>query len=270
METTTASSNTTITQVFNDKPDELVSPGILDASQQQQIQSQQEQPPIMHQQQTTQDHQSTQQMQIQQQQQKKCLHQRIFNSGISGSVADRIAALLQQTVPGQQTQQQYRPQQQVHQTQSHLQFPTIHQIQHPTPQIQQQQQPAQNQQQMPSMPRMSRHLVQQQPQQLHHQSISNNVNSNIQSNGQILIGSNTNTTSSGYTNNNNNNNNSNNSVAGINNNTQVIHNQNGLVQPVNAALLAERYLLMDLVEGSTLYKCIDIKTREELVSKVSY
>lgn len=48
----------------------------------------------------------------------------------------------------------------------------------------------------------------------------------------------------------------------------IIHNQNGLVQQLNAALLAERYLLMDLVEGSTLYKCIDVKTHEELVCKV--
>lgn len=38
---------------------------------------------------------------------------------------------------------------------------------------------------------------------------------------------------------------------------------------MNAALLAERYLLLDLVEGSTLYKCIDVKTHEELVCKVN-
>lgn len=50
----------------------------------------------------------------------------------------------------------------------------------------------------------------------------------------------------------------------------IIHNQNGLVQKMNAALLAERYLLLDLVEGSTLYKCIDVKTHEELVCKVSF
>lgn len=49
----------------------------------------------------------------------------------------------------------------------------------------------------------------------------------------------------------------------------IIHNQNGLVQKMNAALLAERYLLLDLVEGSTLYKCIDVKTHEELVCKVN-
>lgn len=47
-----------------------------------------------------------------------------------------------------------------------------------------------------------------------------------------------------------------------------IQGQSGLVQPLSAALLAERYLLMDLVDGSTLYKCIDVKTHEELVCKV--
>lgn len=51
-------------------------------------------------------------------------------------------------------------------------------------------------------------------------------------------------------------------------NGSLIHNQNGLVQQMSAALLAERYLLLDLVEGSTLYKCIDVKTHEELVCKV--
>lgn len=51
-------------------------------------------------------------------------------------------------------------------------------------------------------------------------------------------------------------------------NATNIHNQNGLVQQMSATLLAERYLLLDLVEGSTLYKCIDVKSREELVCKV--
>lgn len=52
------------------------------------------------------------------------------------------------------------------------------------------------------------------------------------------------------------------------NTVPIIPNQNGLVQPMSAALLADRYLLMDLVEGSTLYKCLDVKTHEELVCKV--
>lgn len=39
--------------------------------------------------------------------------------------------------------------------------------------------------------------------------------------------------------------------------------------PLNAAVLAERYLLLDIVEGSSLYRCIDIKTQEELVCKIA-
>lgn len=39
--------------------------------------------------------------------------------------------------------------------------------------------------------------------------------------------------------------------------------------PLNAAVLAERYLLLDSVEGSSLYRCIDIKTQEELVCKIA-
>lgn len=92
--------------------------------------------------------------------------------------------------------------------------------------------------------------------------------------------------STNQNNNNNNNNNSNSGSSGSNssnssnssnvntnnlhhNNISIIPNQNGLVQQMNAALLAERYLLLDLVDGSTLYKCVDVKTREELVCKVS-
>ncbi|XP_055637769.1 tribbles homolog 2-like [Toxorhynchites rutilus septentrionalis] len=39
--------------------------------------------------------------------------------------------------------------------------------------------------------------------------------------------------------------------------------------PLNAAVLAERYLLLDIVEGSSLYRCVDIKTQEELVCKIA-
>ncbi|XP_055541867.1 tribbles homolog 2-like [Wyeomyia smithii] len=39
--------------------------------------------------------------------------------------------------------------------------------------------------------------------------------------------------------------------------------------PLNAAVLAERYLLLDVVEGSSLYRCVDIKTKEELVCKIA-
>lgn len=42
------------------------------------------------------------------------------------------------------------------------------------------------------------------------------------------------------------------------------------VQPtLNAALLQDRYLLLDMVDGSSFYKCIDIQTQKILVCKVS-
>lgn len=67
--------------------------------------------------------------------------------------------------------------------------------------------------------------------------------------------------------------NSSSSVAGQQNgaiSTQVgIQSQPGLVQPVSAALLADRYLLLDLVDGSSLYRCIDVRSHDELVCKVA-
>ncbi|XP_055710161.1 tribbles homolog 2-like [Phlebotomus papatasi] len=42
-----------------------------------------------------------------------------------------------------------------------------------------------------------------------------------------------------------------------------------ILPPANAALLAERYLLLDLVDGGSLYKCVDVKTHEELVCKIA-
>lgn len=42
-----------------------------------------------------------------------------------------------------------------------------------------------------------------------------------------------------------------------------------LTPPMNAALLQDRYLLLDLVDGSSFYKCIDIQTQKVLVCKVS-
>lgn len=48
-----------------------------------------------------------------------------------------------------------------------------------------------------------------------------------------------------------------------------IQSQTGLVQPVNAALLADRYLLLEPLKGSSLYKCIDVRTYQDLVCKVS-
>lgn len=38
---------------------------------------------------------------------------------------------------------------------------------------------------------------------------------------------------------------------------------------LNAALLQDRYLLLDLVDGSSFYKCVDIQTQKMLVCKVS-
>lgn len=39
---------------------------------------------------------------------------------------------------------------------------------------------------------------------------------------------------------------------------------------LNAALLQDRYLLLDLVDGSSFYKCIDIQSQKMLVCKVSF
>lgn len=44
------------------------------------------------------------------------------------------------------------------------------------------------------------------------------------------------------------------------------------IQPpqLNAALLQDRYLLLDMVDGSSFYKCIDIQTQKLLVCKVIF
>uniref|UniRef100_A0A182JHP4 Uncharacterized protein n=1 Tax=Anopheles atroparvus TaxID=41427 RepID=A0A182JHP4_ANOAO len=39
--------------------------------------------------------------------------------------------------------------------------------------------------------------------------------------------------------------------------------------PLNAVILAERYLMMEPVEGNNLYRCCDIKSHEELVCKIA-
>lgn len=36
-----------------------------------------------------------------------------------------------------------------------------------------------------------------------------------------------------------------------------------------ASIVADKYLLLDQVEGSSLYRCVDVNTHEELVCKVS-
>lgn len=40
-------------------------------------------------------------------------------------------------------------------------------------------------------------------------------------------------------------------------------------QVVEAALVADKYLLLDQVEGSSLYRCLNVHTHQELVCKVS-
>lgn len=37
-----------------------------------------------------------------------------------------------------------------------------------------------------------------------------------------------------------------------------------------ATIVAEKYLMLDQVEGSSLYRCVDVNTHEELVCKVSH
>jgi hypothetical protein len=43
---------------------------------------------------------------------------------------------------------------------------------------------------------------------------------------------------------------------------------NIIAPQLNAALLQDRYLLLDMVDGSSFYKCIDIQTQKMLVCKV--
>lgn len=51
---------------------------------------------------------------------------------------------------------------------------------------------------------------------------------------------------------------------------QLAIGPNELAQQVNGALIAERYLLLDLVDGNSMYKCYDVKAMEELVCKVRF
>jgi hypothetical protein len=39
--------------------------------------------------------------------------------------------------------------------------------------------------------------------------------------------------------------------------------------PMNATVISDRYLLLEVVEGSTLYRAVDIQTHDHLVCKVS-
>lgn len=169
---------------------------------------------------------------LQQQQQKKCLHQRIFDASTGNMVNERVAALTNALL------------QQVSQQQNIAQATPL--IQRPYPM----QQTIPQQQSHILRPHQQMQSYQQYPMQQMPASIAIN-NSMMQSNGgSFTVGVANPTASSSTT------------------NGSLIHNQNGLVQQMSAALLAERYLLLDLVEGSTLYKCIDVKSHEELVCKV--
>lgn len=70
-----------------------------------------------------------------------------------------------------------------------------------------------------------------------------------------------------------NNNSNNTSSAAVNARASAQANRDAIstnITPqLNAALLQDRYLLLDLVDGSSFYKCIDIQTQKMLVCKVS-
>lgn len=200
--------------------------------------------------------QQHQQQQLHQHQHKKCLHHRIFDATNTNAMNERVAALTTALLH-QVSQQNLAQGSQI--------------IQRPFPL----QQTLSSQQQS--------HLMRQQSQHQHHQTQTyqpypmQQMANTIGISSAMMpttIGGNVGGTATHFT-------------VGINKNTSVngsaavtatsstnqsgpiIHNQNGLVQKLNAALLAERYLLLDLVEGSTLYKCIDVKTHDELVCKVA-
>ena len=245
MESSRTSSNPSAanTVVVADKPDELVSSG--DVRQLNSSQGQHGDAVTTAQGHIQLQQQNQQHQQQPQQQQKKCLHHRIFDANTGNIVNERVAALTNALL--QQVNQQ------------NLSQASQQLIQRPYPMQQ-------------SIPQQSSHIIrshQQQMQSYHHQQQQHHqqypmqqmpqaiaINSSLmQGNGGFTVGV------------------SNNSMANAStsstNGTQI-HNQNGLVQQMNAALLAERYLLLDLVEGSTLYKCIDVKTHEELVCKVRH
>ncbi|XP_055300286.1 tribbles homolog 2-like [Sitodiplosis mosellana] len=235
MESSRTSSNASATNTVADKPDELVSSG--DVRQLNSSQGQHGEPVT-----TAQGHVQLQQLNQQQQQQKKCLHHRIFDANTGNIVNERVAALTNALL--QQVNQQ------------NLSQATQQLIQRPYP-MQQQSIPQQQSHMIRSHQQQQMQAYQQPQQQYPMQQMPQSIainNSMMQSSGGFTVGV------------------SNNSMANASTsstNGSLIHNQNGLVQQMNAALLAERYLLLDLVEGSTLYKCIDVKTHEELVCKVA-
>lgn len=234
MESSRTSNPSVTTNTAADKPDELVSPG--DIRQLNPSQGQHE--PVV---------QAVQQQS--QQQQKKCLHHRIFDANNGNIVNERVAALTNALL--QQVNQQN-----LTQTPQLIQRPFPMQQSIPQQQQQQVQQHQQQQQQQQS------HIIRPQQIQSYQQYPLQQMPASIAINNSLMQPNNGTHFAVGV----------NNSMgtASSSTNGSLIHNQNGLVQQMNAALLAERYLLLDLVEGSTLYKCIDVKTHEELVCKVCH
>lgn len=233
---TTASAATNTPSSTMDKPDELVSSGDIH-----QMSSSQGQPiapaPNHH-------HHQQQQQQLHPHQHKKCLHHRIFDANNTNAMNERVAALTNALLQ-QVTQQNLTQGSQI--------------IQRPFPL----QQTASSQQQQQS------HLMRQQYQQYPMQQMPTTIGISSSMMPTNISGNSGNATHFTVGINNPSINGSAAAAAGAANSSgPIIHNQNGLVQKMNAALLAERYLLLDLVEGSTLYKCIDVKTHEELVCKV--
>ncbi|XP_031623529.1 tribbles homolog 2-like [Contarinia nasturtii] len=229
MESSHTSNSNVATNTAADKPDELVSSG--DIRQLNPSQGQHGEPVV----------QAVQQ-QIQQQQ-KKCLHHRIFDANTGNIVNERVAALTNALL------------QQVNQ-QNLTQTPQLIQRPFPMQQSMQQQQLQQQQQQQQS------HIIRPQQIQSYQQYPLQQLPASIAINNSLMQANNGTHFTVGV-------NNSVGNATTSSTNGSLIHNQNGLVQQMNAALLAERYLLLDLVEGSTLYKCIDVKTHEELVCKVA-
>lgn len=254
--TTTAATTTTATM---DKPDELVSSGEIrqmssgqgqhggeTAAPASAIQRHHHYHPYQQHQQQPQLHQHNSH------QHKKCLHHRILDANNTNSINERVAALTNVLLQ-QVTQQNLTQGSQIIQRPFPLQQAASAQQSHLIRQQQQQHQ-IQTYQQYPM-------------QQIPTTTTIGISSAMIPSNGGGHGGNGTHFTI-GI---------NNTSVGGsaaaapaatTNSSGPIIHNQNGLVQKMNAALLAERYLLLDLVEGSTLYKCIDVKTHEELVCKV--
>lgn len=239
---TSAAATTTSTM---DKPDELVSSGEIHQMSSSQGQHGERIAPAS----AIQHHHHHHQQQLHQHnshQHKKCLHQRIFDASNTNAMNERVAALTNALLH-QVTQQNLTQGSQIIQRPFPLQQTTSSQQTHLMRQQQMQAYQQYPMQQMPTTIGINNSMM------------PTNVGGSGGNGTHFTVGIN-NTSVNGSA--------AAATAAAVNSNGPIIHNQNGLVQKMNAALLAERYLLLDLVEGSTLYKCIDVKTHEELVCKV--